>query len=87
MSGQRRANWRTEAAQMVGQLDARLLVRIEAAEGLATRRFDTVGIALDSHAARIEKLERQNVIWLIGFTVLALPHMVRVGSWFWAVSR
>jgi len=87
MSGQRRANWRTEAAQMVAQLDARLLVRIEAAEGLATRRFDTVGSVLDAHAARIAKLERRQVLWVIWLAVLTLPQIVRGLMVLLAVSR
>jgi len=72
MSGQRRANWRTEAAQMVAQLDARVLVRIEAAEGLATRQFDTVGSVLDAHAARIEKLERHQAWQWVVMALLAV---------------
>jgi hypothetical protein len=76
MSGQRRANWRTEAAQMVGQLDARLLVRIEAAEGLSTRRFDTVGSVLDAHASRIAKLERHQAWQWVVMALLAVCAMI-----------
>jgi hypothetical protein len=62
MSGARRANWRTEAAQMVAQLDARLLVRIEAAEGLADRRANTVASVLAEYGKRIQKLEQRKRI-------------------------
>lgn len=61
MSGQRRANWRTEAAQMVGQ-----------AEELATRRFGTVGSVLDLHAARITKLERRATASAVALVLVSL---------------
>ena len=80
MSGQRRANWRTEAAQMVGQLDARLLVRIEAAEELATRRFGTVGSVLDLHAARITKLERLATASAVALVLVSLAGILRAVS-------
>lgn len=81
MTGKRRANWRTEAAQRVAQLDSRLLVRIEAADHLAMRRFDTVGSVLDAHAARIAKLEQRAfwhavalILWGISGVLLAVRH-------------
>jgi hypothetical protein len=84
MTGQRRANWRTEATQMVAQLDARLLVRIEAAEGLATRRFDHVGSVLDAHVERIVALERKCDALLKLFSIVAVPVALLT---IWAVTR
>lgn len=89
MSGQRRANWRAEAAQMVAALDERLLVRIEADAALHNRRAQTVASALADFGNRIGKLERRKRIesWIAAGYVCGMALLVIVPLIWKAVTR